>query len=87
MKEFLEAIEENEELRAKVEELNRKADASPKDFSALAKEYGFDLREEDFSGVRRKMNEISEDELDAVAGGVIRQVKKCGGRVVSFLDS
>ncbi len=75
MKEFLEAIEKDEELKAKVEELNRKG-ATSADFSALAKEYGYELTEADFSGVGKDTGELSEDELDAVAGGAVRPSRK-----------
>ncbi len=81
MKNFLEAIEKNEELKAKVGELNEKR-ASAADFSALAREYGFDLTEEDFSGIGQDEGELSEDELDAVAGGhmgTIEPISDCIG--------
>ncbi|MCC8152391.1 MAG: Nif11-like leader peptide family RiPP precursor [Lachnospiraceae bacterium] len=68
MKEFLEAVEKNEELKAKVDALSNKPDAVPADFIALAKEYGFTLTEADFAEGKTE-GEITEDELEAVAGG------------------
>ncbi|MCD8348393.1 MAG: Nif11-like leader peptide family natural product precursor [Lachnospiraceae bacterium] len=49
MKEFLEAIEKNEELKAKIEALSKNPDTTVADFVALAAEYGFTLTEEDFT--------------------------------------
>ncbi len=66
MKEFLEFIEQNEEAKAKVAELDAKADAKFEDFAAIAKEYGFDISDDDFVPVG---GELSEDELDSVVGG------------------
>ncbi|MCC8152394.1 MAG: Nif11-like leader peptide family RiPP precursor [Lachnospiraceae bacterium] len=69
MKQFLEEMEKNEELKAKVEELNNRGDSTVEDFIALTKEFGFALTEEDFFGEKKSDDEISEDEMDAVAGG------------------
>lgn len=70
MKNFLEAIEQNEELKAKIETLNANPQAKTEDFIALAGEYGFTLTAEDFAPVEAKVNtELSDDELESVAGG------------------
>ncbi len=69
MKEFLEFIETNEEAKAKVQALDAKPDAKLEDYIALAKEYGFEISENDFVSVEAKGTELSEDELDTVAGG------------------
>ena len=63
MKKFLELISSNEELVAKLN------NASKDEVIALAKEQGVTLTEADFEA---QSAEISDDELDAVAGG-----KKC----------
>ena len=64
MKEFLEAIEANAELKAKMEELDKNPETKPADYIALAKEYGYELTEEDF----QSDGELSDDELAAVTG-------------------
>lgn len=71
MKEFLELIEKDEKLKQKVAEMDANADAKVSDYIALAAEYGVVITEADFKQV--KAAELSEDELDAVAGG-----KFCG---------
>ena len=70
MEKFLEELEKNEELKAKVEELGKRADAVSADFIALAKEYGFTLTEEDFHAGQTSEGELSDVELDSVSGGV-----------------
>ncbi len=77
MKEFLEALEENEELKAKVEELCKDKDSGSKEIIALAKEYGFTLTEDDFTITQNPNGEISDDELDAVTGGKHDGIADC----------
>ncbi len=48
MKKFLEQIEANEELKARIEELSRNPKAVIEDFIRLAAEYGVILEEEKF---------------------------------------
>ena len=67
MKEFLELIEQNEELKKKVKELDARSDSQPSDYIAFAAEYGITIQETDFQF--KKSGELSDDELDAVAGG------------------
>ncbi len=67
MKEFLELMEQNEELKKKVKELDARGDSQPSDYIALAAEYGISIQEADFQSA--KSNELSDDELDAIAGG------------------
>lgn len=74
MKKFLEAIEENEELKNKVAALNAAPNTKPADLIALAKEYGFDLTEKDFIKTMKENSDISEEELDAVTGGYAREI-------------
>jgi len=60
LKKFLEAVSANEEL-------NKKASAAPKEeLLAMAKELGIELTEDD---LKQESKELSDDELDAVAGG------------------
>ena len=68
MKKLLEQIEQNTELKAKIEELDNNASSEPKDYIKLAAEYGIELAEEDFKPAGRQ-GELSDEELDAVAGG------------------
>lgn len=67
MKEFLELLEEDEGLKQKVANLDAKIDSQVSDYIALAAEYGVDLTEADFQPM--DAGELSEDELDTVAGG------------------
>ena len=67
MKEFLELIEQNEVLKKQVERLDAQKGSQPSDYIALAAEYGLKLTEADFQPA--ETGELSEDELDAVAGG------------------
>ncbi len=63
-KAFLEAVEADAALQEKVQtEANRYADA----VVAIAKEAGFGITAED---VKRAQLEISEDDLEGVAGGI-----------------
>ena len=59
MKKFLGLLSENEELAQKLN------DADKDTIIAMAKELGFELTEVDFA----QPGELSDDELDAVAGG------------------
>ncbi len=61
MKTFLEAVSKDQELTKKVNAMTDKAD-----IMATAKELGFELTEADFE---TQNSEMSEDELNAVAGG------------------
>ena len=60
MKKFLELVSKNEELCAKVGEADKEA------LIAMAKELGVALTDEDFE---KPTEELSDDELDTVAGG------------------
>lgn len=60
MQKFLETISSNEELKAKLE------NASKESIVSLAREVGITLTDADFEA---QQGEISDDELDAVAGG------------------
>ena len=68
MKKLLEEMEKNEELKSKVEKLDQDPGSAPKDYIELAAQYGVELKEEDFKPADVK-GELSEEELDAVAGG------------------
>lgn len=59
IKKLLELASTNEELKAKL------TDASKDEFIAVAKENGIELTDADFE----QSSELSEDELNAVAGG------------------
>lgn len=67
MKEFLELMEKNEELKKQVEKLDAEKNSQPSDYIALAAKYGVQLTEADFKPV--DAGELTEDELDAVTGG------------------
>lgn len=60
LKKFLEALSSNEELGQKA------SAASQEELLAMAKELGIELTEDDF---KQESKELSDDELDAVAGG------------------
>lgn len=62
MKKFLEAVSKNEELTKKINTMTKE------DLLALAKELGVELTETDFE---KPDGELSDDELDAVAGGAL----------------
>ena len=66
MKRLLEEMEKNQEMKAKIEELDKNPESTLKDFIKVAAEYGVELKEEDFKPVE---GEFTDDELDAVAGG------------------
>lgn len=61
LKKFLEKVSEDKALAEKVS-----AEKDPAALFALAKEMGFELTEDD---LKKPVEEISDDELDAVAGG------------------
>ena len=69
LKKFLEAASSDEALK---NELQAFADSTSKDMKAatieFAAKHGFTLTEEDFES--SEMEELTEDELEAVAGGV-----------------
>lgn len=64
--EFVEKLGDNEELAAALSKV-----ASKEELIAKAKEFGFELKDEDLAGLKKLLNEteLSEDELGAVAGG------------------
>lgn len=64
MKEFLELVGKNPELKEKVRELDKNGTMA--DMIALAAQHGVTLTEADFA---KHGGELSEDELSAVAGG------------------
>ncbi|RKI39398.1 Nif11-like leader peptide family natural product precursor [bacterium D16-51] len=66
MKRLLEEMEKNQELKAKIEELDKNPESTPKDYIRVAAEYGIEIKEEDFKPAQ---GELTDDELDAVAGG------------------
>ena len=66
MKKLLEEMEKNQELKAKMEELDKNPESTPKDYIQVAAEYGIEIKEEDFKPAQ---GELNDDELDAVAGG------------------
>lgn len=68
MKNLLEAMEKNPELKAKIEELNKAPDSTVQDFIKAAAEYGVELAEADFAPAGSQ-GELADDELEAVAGG------------------
>ncbi len=71
MKAFLDAISNNEELKEKVDEINKKEEEELKghiaEYISLAKEVGITLTEEDFQP--EKDAEMNDEELEAVTGG------------------
>ncbi|MCC8059396.1 MAG: Nif11-like leader peptide family natural product precursor [Clostridiales bacterium] len=68
MKKFMEAAESNEELKAKIAEIeNQSAEDIVKQMISLAAEYGCTLTEEDF---KANDGELSEEELEGVSGGI-----------------
>ncbi len=60
MRKFLAAVSKNDELTKKINTMTKE------ELIALAKELGVDLTDADFA---EPTNELSDDELDAVAGG------------------
>ena len=67
MKEFLEALEQNPELKERAAALDA-AGSTPAQYIALAAEYGFALTAADFAPAAAA-GPVSDDALDAVAGG------------------
>lgn len=68
MKKWLELVSANKELQEKLTELSKKdLEQQKKGLFALAKENGITLTDEDLE--RPQSEELSDDELDAVAGG------------------
>ena len=65
LKRFLQAAEENEELKSKLKALS--GEETVDEIAALAKEYGFELTKEDFK--LEDGSELEDAELAAVAGG------------------
>jgi len=68
MKDILEQIEQNPELKAKIEKLDKTPDSTVQDFIKAAAEYGVELTEADFTPTGSE-GELTDDELEAVAGG------------------
>lgn len=68
MKKLLEDLEKNPEMKAKFEQLDQNPKSVPEDYIKVAAEYGIELTKEDFQPVKEQ-GEITDDELDAVAGG------------------
>ena len=66
VKKFFVFAEKNEELKAKLAALTDKETAAEK-AAAIAKEYGFDLKPEDFQP--KGDVDLSDEELTRVAGG------------------
>lgn len=77
MKKFVEAIAADEELKAKIEALEG-ADNVVAQAIAIAAEHGYALTEEDFTVLTDEdfqetgNAELSLDDLDSVAGGLVR---------------
>lgn len=68
MNKLQELLESNAELKAKIEAMNKDPKATVADFIAMAKEYGVELIEADLQPTPAG-GEISDSELEAVAGG------------------
>ncbi len=69
MKRFLELISKDENLKKKMMELDAMApEKGLQETIALAKKHGIELSEADFAE-EETIGELSDDELDAVAGG------------------
>ena len=83
MKKLLEEMEKNQELKAKIEELDKNPESTPKDYIQVAAEYGIELKEEDFKPAQ---GELTDDELDAVAGGDACTCPIAGGGEASKTD-
>ena len=64
-KKFAEAVSKNEAMKKELEALGKNDEAA---VIKIAAKHGFTLTEEDFKA--DDMNEMNEDELEAVAGGV-----------------
>lgn len=68
MNELEKLIESNPEFKAKAEALDKDPNATVADIIALAKEYGVEISETDFQAAPAE-GELSDDELETVAGG------------------
>ena len=68
MQKLMELIKTTPELKEKVDILNKDKNAKVADFIALAAEYGVTLTQEDFTK-KPDEGELSDEELEAVAGG------------------
>ena len=76
MKKFLEAVSKDEALQAKVNVLASEKETAMAGVIAIAKELGIELTEADFA---QPNGEISEDELEAVSGGMtVTTQEDCG---------
>lgn len=84
MKKFLEESSKNETLKAKLEALNGK-DANAESVIAIAQEFGFPLTADDLKSAAE--GELSPDELEAVAGGVVEYDKRSGYYIVRDDDT
>ena len=73
LKAFLEKINTDNEIKAKLEALGEKA-KEPDVFIPIAAEYGFKVTEEDIQAFAKNVLEhseaLNEDELETVAGGM-----------------
>ncbi len=76
MKAFMDAIQNNEKLKKKFNEITGKEQAEQKDYTdeyiALAKECGITLTKEDFEFDKE---ELSDEDLENVSGGLLRELK------------
>lgn len=68
MEKLQELLESNAELKAKIETLNKDPQTTAADFIALVREYGVEITEADFRPTPAG-GEVSDSELEAVAGG------------------
>ncbi len=68
MKKLLEEMEKNQELKAKIKELDENPKSTTKDYIQVAAENGLELTEADFQPAG-SVGELADDELEAVAGG------------------
>ena len=69
MKKFLELVSKDENLKKKMMELNdMEPEKAVQASIAFAKEHGIELNEDDFAQ-EASVGELSDEELDAVAGG------------------
>ena len=70
---FMEKAQEDKELAAKLKEMQA-SKATVEEFTALATEHGFTVTKEDVEQPNRKVSgELSEEQLDEVAGGKTKQ--------------
>ena len=83
MKRLLEEAEKNQELKEKIVELDKNPESTLKDYIQVAAEYGIEIKEEDFKPAQ---GELTDDELDAVAGGDACTCPIAGGGEASKTD-